>query len=133
MAEYMSGYGAGYDSNSVEGKIAGLGVWGVSIFGLPGGVAKEAKVLSYEARVRQRGVQDPTSHNFPYSFDPGILNTTPIPKKNGYNMYQQPGSMAGRVETDSVTGIRTQTYKNGNFEIGVRADGVIDHRFFRPD
>ncbi len=89
--------------------------------------------FKYDPRVRARGVQDPSSHNFPYSFDDGILATKPIPQKNGYNIYQQPGSMAGKVVTDPKTGIRTQTYKDGVFEIGVTKDGVIDHRFFRPN
>ena len=72
----------------------------------------------YADRVRMRGVQDPLSHNFPYSFDDIILATKPIPKNNGYNMFQQTGSMRG---------------KEGVFEIGVTKDGVIDHRFFRPN
>jgi len=99
------------------------------------GVADDAFThgLKYDPRVRARGVQDPRSHNFPYSFDDGILATKPIPQKNGYNIFQQPGSMAGKVVTDPITGIRTQTYKDGVFEIGVTKDGVIDHRFFRPN
>lgn len=71
----------------------------------------------YAPRVRARGVQDPVSHNFPYSFDDAILNTKAIPKKNGYNMYQLNGTMNG---------------KDGVFEIGLSKDGIIDHRFFRP-
>ena len=67
---------------------------------------------------RVRGVQDPVSHNFPYSFDNAILGTTPIPKANGYNIYRQAGNMGE---------------KEGVFEIGVTKDGVIDHRFFRPN
>jgi hypothetical protein len=64
-----------------------------------------------------RGVEDPVSHNFPYSFDDRILKTTPIPKANGYKIYQLPGS-AGK--------------NSGVYEIGVTKDGIIDHRFFRP-
>ena len=99
------------------------------------GVADDAFAhgLKYDPRVRARGVQDPSSHNFPYSFDDGILAAKPIPQKNGYNIFQQPGSIAGKVITDPKTGIRTQTYKDGVFEIGVTKDGVIDHRFFRPN
>ncbi len=41
MAEYMAGYGAGYDLTSIEGKAAGLVVIGVE-FGLPGGAVKKA-------------------------------------------------------------------------------------------
>ncbi|MGL5166694.1 MAG: RHS repeat-associated core domain-containing protein [Afipia sp.] len=73
---------------------------------------------SYDPRVRQRALEDPVSHNFPYSYDPEILSTNPIPRPNGYNLYQKPGSIG---KTDGV------------FEIGVRSDGVIDHRFFRSN
>jgi hypothetical protein len=72
----------------------------------------------YADRVRARGVQDPVSHNFPYSMDDAILATPPIPKANGYNIFQMPGNMNG---------------KGGVYEIGVNKNGVIDHRFFRPD
>ncbi|MEE1945904.1 DUF6443 domain-containing protein [Pedobacter sp. KR3-3] len=71
----------------------------------------------YDPRVRARGVEDPTSHNFPYSFDEAILKTKPILKNNGYRIYQKQGTMNG---------------KPGVYEIGVNSQGVIDHRFFRP-
>lgn len=87
----------------------------------------------YAPRVRARGVEDPSSHNFPYSFDAQILSTKPIPKRNGYLIFQHRGSMTGRVVRDPQTGIRTQKYLEGVFEIGVTKDGIIDHRFFRPD
>ena len=87
--------------------------------------------FKYARRVRQRGVQDPKSHNFPYSFDDEILATEPILKNNGYRIFEKPGKMLGKVVTDPKTGARTQTYKDGVFEIGVTKDGVIDHRFFR--
>ena len=74
--------------------------------------------LQYADRVRQRGLEDPTSHNFPYSYDKVILGTKPIQKPNDYKIYQAPGTMNNR---------------SGFFEIGVNKDGVIDHRFFRPD
>lgn len=64
-----------------------------------------------------RAVQDPVSHNFPYSFDDEILSTNPLLKVNGYKIFQQQGTMNG---------------KNGVFEIGLTKDGIIDHRFFRP-
>jgi RHS repeat-associated protein len=89
--------------------------------------------LKYAPRVRARGVEDPKSHNFPYSFDKEILSTKAIPKKNGYNLYQKEGTMTGKVVTDPGTGVRTQQYKEGVFEIGVNKDGVIDHRFFKPN
>lgn len=72
----------------------------------------------YAPRVRARGVQDPVSHNFPYSFDDPILVTTPQTLANGYRMYQLRGSMNGKA---------------GFFEIGKTKDGIINHRFFRPD
>jgi RHS repeat-associated protein len=102
------------------------------------GVAKLASKgvatdLKYADRVRQRALEDPVSHNFPYSFDKGILSTTPIPKNNGYTMCQQPGAMTGKSYIDGVTGSRVQTYKDGVFEIGVTKDGIIDLRFFRPN
>ena len=74
--------------------------------------------FQYADRVRARGLQDPVSHNFPYSLDDTILATTPIPKANGYSIYRTSGTMGKR---------------QGIFEIGVTKDGIIDHRFFRPD
>jgi hypothetical protein len=71
----------------------------------------------YADRVRIRAEQDPTSHNFPYSFDDAVLSTEPILKNNGYRIFQQQGTMNG---------------KNGIFEIGVTNNNIIDHRFFRP-
>ncbi|HZH98152.1 MAG TPA: hypothetical protein VEX38_04210 [Fimbriimonadaceae bacterium] len=71
----------------------------------------------YHDRVLARGLEDPRSHNFPYSFDDDILATPPIHKPNGYTIYQAPGEFGGR---------------EGYFEIGVTKDGIIDHRFFRP-
>jgi RHS repeat-associated protein len=72
---------------------------------------------TYASRVRARGVQDPVSHNFPYSFDKSILSTKPIYKAGGYRIYQLEGTM---------------NKTRGLFEIGVTRNGVIDHRFFRP-
>ncbi len=60
-------------------------------------MAKSAKELKYAPRVRARAVQDPTSHNFPYSFDKGILNTKPNIKNNGYQIYQKEGTMTGKT------------------------------------
>ncbi len=47
--------------------------------------------LKYDPRVRMRALEDPVSHNFPYRFDDAILETTPIPKSNGYNIFQLEG------------------------------------------
>ena len=71
----------------------------------------------YADRVRMRAMEDPLSHNFPYSFDDAILATRPMLKRNGYKIFQLKGNMNG---------------KSGVFEIGLTKDGVIDHRFFRP-
>lgn len=87
----------------------------------------------FPPRVRARGVQDPKSHNFPYSFDKEILETIPSIKEDGYQLFQKRGTMTGKTVRDEKTDIRTQKYKQGVFEIGRRKDGVIDHRFFRAD
>jgi hypothetical protein len=47
----------------------------------------------YADRVRMRAVQDPVSHNFPYSFDDAILSTNPILENNGYKIFQQSGTI----------------------------------------
>ncbi len=74
--------------------------------------------IVYDPRVRERGIDDPVAHNFPYSYDPEILATEPTITPEGYKIYQKEGYMNG---------------KKGVFEIGVNQDGVVDHRFFRPD
>lgn len=73
--------------------------------------------FKYANRVRVRAVQDPVSHNFPYTFDDNILATKPILKNNGYKIFQKAGTMNS---------------KKGVFEIGLTKDGIINHRFFRP-
>lgn len=88
---------------------------GANTFGLP--ALGPSNQLRYDDRVYQRSMEDPRSHNFPYSYDDEILQEKPILKPNGYKIYQKQGEMNG---------------KQGVFEIGVRSDGVIDHRFFRP-
>jgi len=62
-----------------------------------------------------------------------ILSTKPLLQKDGYRIFQHPGSMTGKLSVNPKTGIKTQTYKDGVFDIGVRKDGVINHGFFRPD
>ena len=58
------------------------------------------------------------SHNFPYSYDKAILSQKPvIVSGSGYKIYQLQGTMNG---------------KSGVSEIGMTANGVIDHRFFKP-
>lgn len=91
----------------------------------------EVPLLKYDPRVRQRGVEDPSSHNFPYTFDKYILKTQPKLLNNGYKMYQADGYMMGGLKY-SVEGPPTQKWLHGVFEIGVTKEGVINHRFFRP-
>jgi RHS repeat-associated protein len=81
------------------------------------GLAEDITTPKYAGRVRARGVEDPTSHNFPYSYDGEILSTKPKVTSSGYKIYTLKGSMNG---------------KQGVFEIGVNKSGIIDHRFFRP-
>jgi len=64
-----------------------------------------------------RALADPKAHNFPYSFDRQILSTSPVSRLNGYRIFPREGYMNGG---------------KGVYEIGVRSDFVIDHRFFRP-
>lgn len=71
----------------------------------------------YHPRIRQRGVQDPRGHNFPYSFDDAILSTTPTRQADGSLLYQMRGSIGN---------------SDGLFEIALNPrTGVIFHRTFR--
>jgi RHS repeat-associated protein len=72
--------------------------------------------LKYDERVRKRATQDPSGHNFPYSFDDIILATKPELRPGGYKMYQVKVKEGKKVKV---------------YEIGVTKDGVIDHRVFR--
>ncbi len=74
------------------------------------------KLLEYAPRVRARALEDPVSHNFPFSFDNIILSNRPRVMQSGYKLFQQPGYLNGR---------------SGVYEIGVNSDFIIDHRFFR--
>ena len=74
--------------------------------------------VQYARYVRMRGLQDPVSHNFPYSFDKLILKGNPQILNNGYRRYRHPGFM---------------NKTRGVYEIGVTKTGIINHRFFRPD
>ena len=85
--------------------------------GLKGGIKAFKHSFKYAKRVRARALQDPVSHNFPYSFDDAILSSQPLIKNNGYKLFQKVGTM---------------NWKNGVFEIGLTKNGIIDHRFFRP-
>jgi hypothetical protein len=44
---------------------------------------------TYHPRIRARGVEDPSAHNFPYSFDDEILATDPKVQKDGSLLYQK--------------------------------------------
>lgn len=96
--------------------------WWGRVFGRTTIAASETNVYShgfeYADRIRVRALEDPVSHNFPYSFDNSILSTDPIIKNNGYRIFQQEGSMNN---------------KNGFYEIGIARGNVIDHRFFKPN
>ncbi|KLN61002.1 hypothetical protein WH96_11300 [Kiloniella spongiae] len=76
----------------------------------------------YTKRVLKRQLDDPRYHGFPYSFDNLILKTTPIMKPKGYRLYQYPGYALGDNKLNK-----------GVYELGVRIDGVINHRVFRPN
>jgi RHS repeat-associated protein len=71
----------------------------------------------YHRRIRERGVQDPRSHNFPYSYDDEILRQPPTVRWDGARLYRLPGYLGS---------------KPGVFEIGLNpSTGVIFHRMFR--
>jgi hypothetical protein len=71
----------------------------------------------YHPRVRQRGVEDPRAHNFPYSFDDVILKEAPIKQADGSLLYRKRGSING---------------KSGVYEIAVNPEtGTIFHRTWR--
>lgn len=71
----------------------------------------------YHPRIRQRGVEDPRAHNFPYSFDDVILKEKPIVQKDGSLLYRKAGEINGR---------------DGVYEIALNPDsGTIFHRTWR--
>lgn len=71
---------------------------------------------SYHPRIRERGLQDPVGHNFPYSYDDVILKSPPVTQADGSLLYRVPGSING---------------KDGFFEIAVNpATETIFHRTF---
>jgi hypothetical protein len=71
---------------------------------------------SYHPRIRERGLQDPVGHNFPYSYDDVILRSTPVTQADGSLLYRVPGSING---------------KDGFFEIAVNpTTETIFHRTF---
>jgi hypothetical protein len=45
----------------------------------------------YHPRIRQRGLQDPKAHNFPYSFDDQILMSTPRVQQDGSLLFVKEG------------------------------------------
>jgi RHS repeat-associated protein len=59
--------------------------WGKGLF------KKPCREYKYHPRIRERAVQDPKHHNFPYSFDEVILSTAPIRQTDGSLLYRVPG------------------------------------------
>ena len=64
----------------------------------------------YDPRIRQRAVQDPVAHNFPFSFDVKILSSRPIRLNNNATGYAVRGYLNGRpgvynmiVDKDKIT------------------------------
>jgi RHS repeat-associated protein len=94
-----------------------VGGLSTGVAGLSSVSPKVVGEFKYAPRVIARALEDPVSHNFPYSFDKVVLSTKPTVTPSGYKIYQFPGAMNG---------------KNGFYEIGVNGQGIIDHRFFRP-
>jgi RHS repeat-associated protein len=50
----------------------------------------------YAPRIRQRAVQDPGGHNFPFSLDEAILSTTPVILRGGAEGYALRGCKNGK-------------------------------------
>ncbi|MGL4427019.1 MAG: hypothetical protein ACRCUQ_04625, partial [Alphaproteobacteria bacterium] len=70
----------------------------------------------YHSRIRERSLQDPTGHNFPYSFDDIILKARPIIQKDGSLLYRTPGVLRN---------------KKGYFEMAINPrTETIFHRVF---
>ncbi|NLE79261.1 MAG: RHS repeat protein, partial [Rhodococcus sp.] len=73
--------------------------------------------FDYHPRIRERGLEDPTGHNFPYSFDDVILGNDPIVQRDGSLLYRADGYLHG---------------KSGYYEIAVNVDrNLIFHRTWR--
>lgn len=77
----------------------------------------DIQTIKYNPRIRERALQAPLYHNFPYSFDKEILKTNPNILKDGSKFYQFPGSVNGKL---------------GNYELIQNSKGVIYHRNFKP-
>ncbi|WP_244461338.1 DUF6531 domain-containing protein [Rhodococcus sp. ZPP] len=50
----------------------------------------------YHPRIRERGLEDPTGHNFPYSFDDQILRHEPTVQRDGSLLYRADGFLNGK-------------------------------------
>ncbi len=75
------------------------------------------KAINYHPRIRIRALQDPSAHNFPYSFDRVILKSNPVLQKDGSLLYRVNGSL---------------NRKSGVFEVALNPETqVIFHRTFR--
>ena len=72
--------------------------------------------FKYHSRIRARALQDPTAHNFAYSFDDIILKVKPIKQADSSLLFRNQGTLNG---------------KNGFFEIALNPDtNTIFHRTF---
>lgn len=73
--------------------------WQAFIVGRSGAIVHNADCYThgyaYDPRVRKRGVEDPSSHNFPYSFDDHILSQPPVMQTDGSLLYRLPGYLRG--------------------------------------
>jgi hypothetical protein len=57
---------------------------------------KVDNVPEYDPRIRQRAIEDPRGHNFPFSFDAQILKTTPTTIRGGGQGYALRGFNNGK-------------------------------------
>lgn len=107
------------NTENIQARLAATGAAGV-LAGINRGVGVGDKIkITYHPRIRQRGVEDPKYHNFPYSMDKKILSVKPIKQQDGSLLYQKSGFVNG---------------KQGNYEIVLNPKtGVIFHRQFKPN
>ncbi|EOM75829.1 RHS repeat protein [Rhodococcus rhodnii] len=96
-------------------------VWSDPLGLVPEGCTSDAYSHGYDyhPRIRERGLEDPVGHNFPYSFDDVILQSHPIPQADGSLMYRADGFLDG---------------KPGSYEIALNPDrNLIFHRTWRSN
>jgi hypothetical protein len=72
--------------------------------------------FKYHSRIRARSLQDPSAHNFSYSFDDVILKVKPLKQADGSLLFRKQGTL---------------NRNDGYFEIGLNPDtNIIFHRTF---